>query len=329
MDEKRLIQVSKKIRSKKDALKVLVEKGGLVKKEDKGFRVVIPPLVHKSSLENKSDKWFFNGFIIDLYGDFLVVDPGVDFYSRFTKTGLDLMNVKTVIVTHGHTDHVASLPVLIEKLLRDKVTKRQFFIPETAFENGLSRYHQDKLKKSKNIELILLKGRKRRSLTLISKHKIEFIPLYHSNKQTFGFKIKHREGFFGHVGDTGYSILIETNKGIYSPESTRGEFERIVKRHKYLKDFYRECNIVAVNMNDLHYNRHSKYHLSGWDVRDLFSNTSVRKLVLLHLSPDNAVGINVNEIYTAFFKGEPYEVFVPLSGGGVVGDGGIRKSKLS
>ncbi|MBN1169164.1 MBL fold metallo-hydrolase [Candidatus Woesebacteria bacterium] len=320
MNKKQLIKRSKEIRLRKDNMKEVVKKGGLVKKQDEGFRVVVPPLVHNNSLENSSDKWYFNGFVIDLHGDLIIVDPGVDFYSRFSKTGLNLMNAIAVIITHSHTDHIASLSVIIEKLLRDKVTKRQFFISKLAFEDELSDYHQEMVRKSKNTTLVLLSEGKGIFKTLLGKHKIEFVPLVHSAKETFGFKIKHKKNIFGHVSDTGYSIKIETNEGVYPPEEVKGEFRQIVEKQEYLKKFYRKCDIVAVNINDLHYNRHSKYHLSGWDVLDLFKGTSVRKLIFLHLSPANAECIGGNEIYTAFFKSENYETFLPISEGLVIED---------
>jgi len=320
MDKKDIISISKRIRKAKDEVKKQVREGKVAKSfsVNKGFRIIDPPHVFTPSLEMQSDKWYFNGFLIDISGKLIVVDPGVDFYSRFSRTGLNFFDIKAVIVTHGHTDHIASLAVFIEKILRNEIDKKQFFISKLAFENELTSYHQNQLKKRNDVELILLKKDGPGKYALFNKDKIEFISLHHSYKDTFGFKIEHGEMIFGCVSDTGYAKRVKTDRGIFEPHKTKGEFIEIIKKHDYIKDFYSDCRIVALNINDLHYNRHSRFHMSGWDVLDLFKDVPLRKLILFHLSPISAKRENGNYIYRLFFKGQLYKTILPRYVGRVI-----------
>ena len=112
-----LIEYNQNTRQYKDKIKASVKAGELV--EDNAFngvRILIPPIVADNSLEMRSDQWWFNGFLICEPKGIILVDPGVDFYTRFTKTKLSIFDIRTMVITHGHSDHISSLPIFIEKL---------------------------------------------------------------------------------------------------------------------------------------------------------------------------------------------------------------------
>lgn len=311
MNKNDIIAYSRELRDKKDILKKQVKSGILPEGQSK-FRVVVPKQFFESSLEFQSDQWYFNGFVIDCDGKLIIVDPGVDFYSRFTSAGLSEVNIRALIITHSHIDHISSAPVFLEKILRNKAHKVDIFISKDAYETKISQYYKDEIKEAENIRIKLLKDDDGDHLDTILGHiPIQFVRLFHSCPDTFGFKLNLGSCNLGYISDTGYSIRVKTNNGIFNAAEVEGSFVSIEEKHKHIREFFADIDVAVVNINDLDYNRHSKYHLSGWDVLDLFKGTHVKKLVLQHISPVNAEGEDSNYLYKLFFKGESYEILLP------------------
>ncbi len=311
MNKNDLINISKEIYLKKNNLKKLVKSGDLKKNITK-YRVFIPKQFFDTSEEFQSDQWYFNGFILDLDGSLILVDPGVDFYTRFTATGLSANDIQTVIITHNHIDHTADTLVFLEKVLRNESKKITLYISDDAFKTKIPEYYQNKLKEAKHIIFHLLKDSGQvQEYKILDRYPAKFIPLYHSCPDTFGFKIDIDGKVFGYVTDTGYAIKVKTDLGNYDSDKTEGEFASIEEKHQYIKDFYSDVDIALVNINALEYNKHSKYHLSGWDLLDLFKDSLVKQVLLQHISPVNAEGEDSNYLYKLFFGDQPYHLILP------------------
>jgi len=302
---------AKELRDKKDRLKEKIKTGVLDIKRSK-LRIIIPRQLFTPSPELQASMCYFNGFIIDYNGDLIVVDPGVDFYSRFTSTGLSATNIRALVISHCHIDHLDSLPVFMEKMLRNKSKKLDVFCSRYAYETKVPAYLRESVRKSAHINLFLLSDEKKQvSFKILGDYSIKFISLYHGDPDTFGFKTCLSNKKLAYLSDTGYAIKIKTTTGVYSPEKARGEFVSILKRHQYIKSFLSDVDIAIVNINDVPYNRHSKYHLSAWDVLDIFKGSKIRKLVLQHLLPVNVEGEDSNYLFKLFFRGEKYQTFLP------------------
>ncbi|GIW59212.1 MAG: hypothetical protein KatS3mg087_0278 [Patescibacteria group bacterium] len=311
MNKTDLIAISKKLREKKDELKKLVKSGGIGEHKSK-YRIIIPKQLFDTSLEFQSDQWYFNGFVIDVDGVLVVVDPGVDFYSRFTAAGLSVNNIQALIITHNHVDHTASVPVFVEKILRNKSRVIDVFISEDAYETKIPSYYKEELNKATHIRVMLLQEeQKTYSETILGSYSIQFLSLFHSCPDTFGFKIEINGQKVAYVSDTGYAIKVKTDTGVYESKEASGNFVNIEEKHQYIKDFFSDAHVAIVNINDLEYNRHSKYHLSGWDVLDLFQDTQIKQILLQHISPVNAEGEDSNYLYKLFYKDEPYQIILP------------------
>lgn len=308
-----LIEYNQNTRQLKDEIKASVKAGDLIDDKDvSAVKIVIPPIVADNSLEMRSDQWWFNGFLICKEGGVILVDPGVDFYTRFTKTKYSIFDIKTIVVTHGHSDHISSLPIFIEKLSRDKTNRIDVFISDFAYENELSGYMKKLLSNGEKFNLVRISDNDEPV-----KHKtqmgdeFEFVKLFHSIQDTFGFKMNVDGHLVGYVSDTGYAIKIKTDKGVFNAEETEGDFEEIVEKHNHIKDFYSDVDVAVVNANDLQYNRHSKFHLGGWDMLDLFENSKLSKLVMHHIPPVNIEGEDVNMLYKLFLHDQRYKVYLP------------------
>jgi len=311
MNKKDLIDFSVELRRKKDKAKEFVKSGQLNEKQVK-CRIIIPKQLFDTSLELQSDQWYFNGFIIDCEGKLIVVDPGVDFYSRFSSTGLQINDIQALIVTHGHIDHTASLQIMIEKLLRNKSKRIDIFISQDAYNSKVPSYYHEQLSKSEHIKVVILSdNRGCLQDEILGKYKIEFLPLFHSCPDTFGFKMNINGKKLGYIADTGYSIKIKTTLGVYCPNEFVGKFISIEEKHTYIRDFFSDVEANIVNINDIEYNRHSKYHLCARDVEDILKGTKTQQLILQHISPVNIEGEDSNYLYKLFFKDEPYQVVLP------------------
>jgi len=310
IDKSNLIAIAKELRDRKDQAKQMVREGTI---NDVGSlnQVIIPRCLFDASKELQADQWYFNGFVIKLGEKLIIVDPGVDFYSRFSKTGLSIMDVECVIITHGHIDHTGSVDIIVEKLLRNKSKKIDLFVSQDAFEQKISRYYQEKLLEKEHISVVRLNDDNVNLKFETLGHKLEFVKLHHSVKDAFGFKIDIGTEKIGYVSDTGYAIKVKTNKGVFASQLAEGDFEEIIEKHEYIKYFFQDVGLTVLNMNDLQYNRHSKYHLSGWDVLDIFKNSKLKKLVLHHLSLINVDGEDSNYLNKLFFADQSYEICLP------------------
>lgn len=308
-----LIEYNQNTRQLKDDVKASVKSGKLVDDNAaNGAKIVIPPIVADNSLEMRSDQWWFNGFLICKQNGITLVDPGIDFYTRFTKTKYSIFDIRTIVVTHGHSDHISSLPIFIEKLSRDKTNKVDVFISDFAYENELSGYMKKLLGNDEKFNLVKISDNDHQAKykTQVG-DEIEFVKLFHSIQDTFGFKVKIDGRLVGYVSDTGYAIRVKTNKGVFNSEEADGDFEEIVEKHNYIKDFYSDVDVVVVNANDLQYNRHSKFHLGGWDMLDLFKDGRLSVMVMHHIPPVNIEGEDTNMLYKLFLHGQHYKVYLP------------------
>lgn len=308
-----LIEYNQNTRQLKDEVKANVKSGKLIDDSAiSGAKIVIPPVVAENSLEMRSDQWWFNGFLICKQEGVILVDPGVDFYTRFTKTGFSIFDIRTVVITHGHSDHISSLPIFIEKLSRDKTNKVDVFISYFAYENELSGYMKKLLGNGEKFNLVKISDNDDQSKYMTQAgDEIEFVKLFHSIQDTFGFKVKIDGRSVGYVSDTGYAIKVKTDTGVFNSEETDGNFEEIVEKHNYIKDFYSEVDVAVVNANDLQYNRHSKFHLGGWDMLDLFKDSNLSVMVMHHIPPVNIEGEDTNMLYKLFLHDQHYKVYLP------------------
>lgn len=279
-------EINIELRDKKDKLKELVKTGNLPR--DSKFQIIFPPHLFKTSLEFQSDQWYMNGFVINEDGKLTVVDPGVGFYLRFINAGLKTEDIHGLIATHEHIDHIADLSVFIEKIIRNKGLQIDVFFAPNVWGHILTEYQKGVMSKYEHILL---------------HHEIQntqFVRLYHSDPETIGFKKLINDRWVGYVSDTGYTKIPD---------------QKIAEN---IREFYKDCEIAIVNINDIQFNRHSKFHLSGHDVKELFKDTKVQEIWLQHLSVVNAEGEDSNYIYKFFFRDQPYDLYIPAYTGRII-----------
>lgn len=311
------------LRELKDRLKKEYRKYA-PQKTDTGSKIILPQLFVVNSEETRAQSWLSNGFAIDVSGWMMIVDPGLDFYTRFAAAGLDLRRVGLVFISHWHSDHTLGLPAILERLVELKREKQAFplqLVMPTGWEQELSAYQQGqihKLAESGCLKLHVLGSNVSEledqlnlevglslNLNLNLNLKMEFLPLKHSTQFTFGFKLSAHGGTklptLGYLSDTGYAVALDH---VADPKTwDPSKLPNIAARHDYIRNFYRDTEVLISNINDLAYNRHSQYHLSGWDLADIIEGSKVRKLILQHLSPIAPDGSDQSRYYRQFFEG--------------------------
>lgn len=292
---------NKQLRTDKDALKSVLKKDTSPSAEFTG--IIIPKTVHQPSIVDRAMQWYFNGFLLSFADGLLVVDPGVDFYSRFTTTGYTIKDVRAIFVSHQHLDHSGDLLVFLDMVAKTATTI-DLILPQNVIDDILPAYYQKLVQTSEFIHLSVLRDDTDfgSNITWDSLQGFAPVQLYHSIEHTFGFEITHADKNIVYISDTGYATRVETSDGIVSPDSTNGEFKTIIEKHESIEMVAKRATTLICNINDLFYNRHSPTHLSGWDVADMLQGGSIKLLVLQHLSHYDANGENSNDIYTEFFK---------------------------
>lgn len=280
--------------------------------------VIVPKIVHEPSVVDYAMQWYFNGFVLSFGDGALIVDPGVGFYSRFTTTGLTIKDIRGIFISHEHLDHCGDLLVFIDMIAKTE-TPVDMFLPINLIENVLPPYYRDLVYDHPSINLIVMYDDKsagsNRQVRWSTLDSLELLQLHHSTEHTFGFRMVHADEKIAYISDTGYATELRSQEGLVSPRETTGAFESIAHKHEELKGYVKDIDTLLCNINDLAYNRHSLTHLSGWDVSDMLEGSTVKRLILLHLSPYDAEGKNSTVAYTDFFEADSITCLIPDSAG--------------
>lgn len=310
-----IVKISQNIRNLKDEAKKNVKKGfSFVNSlQESDVKIVLPKYLFENEYDLRADMHYCNGFIIDLKGDLVVVDPSTDFYSRLISSGYSALQIKAIIVTHEHLDHIDGLNILLDKIIRNGDLNVELYLPNSAYNGRIPEYYKEKIASNDKIKTTLLDANKGQlqSSILLDKYKIEFLEMFHGCPDTFGFKIKFPDFHLGHITDTGYAITVQTDLGVSPVKEVVGNFTQIIQKHYYIKDFYSSVDYAVVNINDIAYNRHSKYHLSAYDLQDIFEGSKLKKLILQHLLPINIEEEDSNYLYKLFFYDQKYQTIIP------------------
>lgn len=319
MNRHQLSEDNQFLKEEKDKLKKIIkeknERNNTKKTQINSVQFIFPNIEYKPNLTDRVFQWYFNGFIVDFDGKLLIVDPGADFYTRFSKMDLDLNDVAALFISHEHIDHTASLPVLVDMLLR-LGKPIDLIMPEACLKTRLPAYLAEEITSGKTrVNLVLLSEQHHlipQEVHLSPLQTMKIIPLFHTSPQTYGFTIEIDKSVVAYISDTGYATEIITDEGEFRPGEAKGKFKQIKSKHLSIKNAYQHSTHAVVNINDIAYSRHASAHLTAWDVIDIFDNSSLRQLYLQHQYPYNVRGADNSKSFCEFFEGEDYEVDMPF-----------------
>lgn len=239
-----------------------------------------------------STKWLYGGFIIDVGNLVILVDPGAELLSRI-KDPQELLKANVLFISHAHIDHYASANVALEFMkLSGKGREIKILAGKSVFDNkNISDYH---LSSKNNLitEKIQLNKNKVYSL---DNNLLSVVEMKHSIEDTFGFVLRTKDKVIGYIPDTGYSISFKTTEGLIyesGSDNYKGEFTKIVKKYEYIKKSFKNVDILVAHINDLYYNKHSKYHLSGFDLIDILKGSKIKLCIIPNLFPKDLLNMS-------------------------------------
>lgn len=264
-------------------------------RSSKKSQLVIPayhiPVTDKQLREGIS--WLYNGFLIYLPGLVMLVDPGVDILYRMSLSKINISQINTMFISHGHLDHVAGANVVSDWLIRS-LQKTQILAPESVFEEKeISSYHAGfKTHKSgwKNSHFATILEKKAIDLEH-GNYRLEPLRLQHGI-QCYGFNLYYEGKKISYISDTGYAKKIKTDKGEFSlsEKQQQGQFISIIGKHTYIKKAVAGADLLIVNVETYEYKDNSDTHLTIYDVIDLVKDNGVKTILLSHLNPVSELG---------------------------------------
>ena len=231
--------------------------------------------------------WKYNGFILHLGPLTIVVDPGVDFLSRCLFSHINMMQPNTLFVSHAHLDHYAGASSLIETMASENTNKKIRFIASKEFykQRVISNWHLNKERGGlPNVESLTAIPHKR--IVLDTDTQLIPIPLIHTIKGAIGFIILHKNLKIGYISDTGYTKTFRTSTDeIYrSGDQYDGTFKEIISKHEYIKNLYNDMDYLICNIKEYTFTKHSKTHLSGYDIIDIIKESKNKKCIITHIN---------------------------------------------
>ncbi len=144
------------------------------------------------------------GFVLELDGERLHIDPGPGALVRAKQYGVKLNKLTGVIITHAHPDHCTDAQVVIEAMTDGTIRKRGILIGnQTAFNGSrdggflpiLSQFHQSCVEK----KFCLRPG----ETAAAGKVTVTATPTRHSEPHAIGLVMEGTERI-GYTGDTEY-----------------------------------------------------------------------------------------------------------------------------
>jgi len=140
------------------------------------------------------------------YGDDIVIlDMGIQFPEE-DMPGIDYIipnisylkgkekNIRGVIFSHGHLDHIGAAPILLEQLNNPLIIGRDLTI-------ALIKHRQEDYKKGSSKKLKILNIKNINQRITLGAFKISFFPVEHSIMDAMGVTIETKEGTVVHPGD--------------------------------------------------------------------------------------------------------------------------------
>lgn len=230
------------------------------------------------------------GFMLNLPGFALHVDPGPGAILQANRYQLDPTSLDAVYVSHAHTDHYTEANTMIEAMCRMMSQRRGYVLaPAEILEmNYISPFHQ-----GKGTTTGPYRGGPASTLALqdnqpVALGEATLTPhrAYHGG-ENYGFVLDYHGLTIGYTSDTSYVQTYRTTSGELREASSAHRFgeladlAEIVEYHRDLKEVYSQVDILIANVT--FHNMWSHRHLTGYGLTHLLSDSRVRQCFITHL----------------------------------------------
>ena len=226
--------------------------------------------------------WLYNGFMIQTPDYGLLVDPGVDFMTRWLSSWYQVSDVDGAFATHQHIDHMGGTPVVLEWLLRARKMVDILLTPESIADAAIPRYYLGTHPERANHSIHYLDAEK---IIDVTKMQIQTIPHFHGIA-CYGCSTTIAGKKITHISDTWYATLVRDEEWEKIPgKDTIIWRPEILKKHESLRRAVHGSDIAIINMDALDYRSVSGTHVSARDIIDMVKDNSVWLLIIAHINP--------------------------------------------
>lgn len=243
---------------------------------------VFPSLYGKDPII-RAQKWLYSGFVIVIGNAQILVDPGIEILSRLRLAGINPVNFTHIVITHDHIDHCNDYLVAAEAMsYKSRPLKGTLIAPQKIISQFNNSDFRGKRDKGNVFNLVPIESINKN--TLLEDCQLEVRPMRHHG--AYGFKLSSSKGVIGYTSDTGYSKSFRTPGGIVETGSKYlGEVNGVEDWHEDITKFFENTNTLVANHNDHNYTRHSKTHLTTFDIIHLALKINPQKIVITHQNP--------------------------------------------
>ena len=280
-----LIELSRELRELKKTLSADLAQKKIYSNENAIFFPAFP--FEQQHLYPRIAPWMFNGFLLTLGENTLIIDPGVDFLTRAVLTQINVLEANILYISHAHVDHYAGAESVIEAMSFKQDSKKIHLIAaKTIFdEKRIGDFHSNiDGKGMRNVQPQVLSENTSIELDDLV---ISPVKMFHTAEETYGCVFSYKNLRVGYISDTGYTKLFETSSGetvSSGKDQYSGDFSQIKERHDWIREAFKNVDVLLCNLNDFIFTKHSRFHMTGYDLIDILTGSRVQKCVIMHFS---------------------------------------------
>ncbi|MBU2542289.1 ribonuclease J [Patescibacteria group bacterium] len=184
--------------------------------------------------------------------------PGIDYIVPNTKylVGKE-KNIRGVIFSHGHLDHIGAAPILLEKLGNPKIIGRDLTL-------ALIKHKQEDYKNgsSKNLKILQIKNIK--DVIQLGKFTVKFFQVEHSIMDAVGVIIETPSGTIIHPGDWTLD---------------RDDSGKPTIDYRYLQNFKKPTFLMLESLGSLHTKRSGSYKQMYENLYNILNKSEGRVII--------------------------------------------------
>lgn len=246
------------------------------------------------------------GFVLQVGGVRIYVDPGPGAAVRARQMQLDLGQLDAIYISHGHLDHYGGAEEVIEAMCWAMYARRGYLLaPANIFtgEGILSYYHQGDAGYGNykgGPQIINLQPYQP---IAIKNTVLTPIPAYHT-KRNFGFVLDAGGVTIGYTSDTNYILRYSTPRGVMEVGKghygTVMDFEAVVAYRQEIKEAFQGVDVLVANVTT--HNSWFHRHLTTLGLAHLLKHSQVKLCFLTHFNHSCVHPVDVRGLMAQYIQ---------------------------